>query len=183
MQSSSQALILADSLKKLSFSELMAVYEEGNRENGAEQFPYETEARRIFLAEQNFYDYLRDDFFGQCGAFYAVWTVNGAYASALRMEPYHDGLLLEALETRPAMRQKGYASCLLRAVLEHLAQQGSGPVYSHVSKRNTASVKTHQRCGFSVLHDYAAYIDGSINRRAYTMICSLKGTQKNFEKN
>ena len=85
------------------------------------------------------------------------------------MEPYRDGLLLEALETAPGWRRMGYAVRLIQAVQQMLEQQGSVRIYSHVSKKNTASLKTHLRCGFEIYLDYAAYIDGSVNRRAHTL--------------
>lgn len=167
-------LRIINALNQLSFRELMRVYEEGNRENGAELAPDATEDYQFFLAEQDFYSYLRDTFFRQNGAFYAVWEENGSYISALRVEPYRDGLLMEALETKPDMRRMGYATALIQAVQSHLTEQGEGRIYSHVSKKNTASLITHRNCGFSTLLDYAVYIDGSINRRAFTMVFNVK---------
>lgn len=163
-------LLIADALRKLSFQELMAVYEEGNRENGAELFPDESSDRQICLAEQNFYEYLHESFFKYPDAIYAVWEENGKYISALRLEPFRDGFLLEALETRPTMRKKGYAAQLIKAVQNRLAEQGGGRIYSHVNKKNAASLNAHKACGFSIILDYAVYIDGSVNRRAYTLI-------------
>ena len=97
---------------------------------------------------------------------YAVWEENGQYISAVRFEPYRDGILLEALETAPEHRGKGYAAKLVCAALLQLQLQ---KVYSHVSKKNTASLALHERCGFVKVLDYAAYIDGSVNRNAVTL--------------
>ena len=80
-----------------------------------------------------------------------------------------DGLLLEALETAPNQRQKGYAVQLIQAAQQMLEQQGSVRIYSHVSKKNYPSLKTHFHCKFEIYRDYAAYIDGSVNDRAYTL--------------
>ena len=90
---------------------------------------------------------------------------NDVYFSALRLEPYEDGLLLEALETAPAHRRKGYAEKLIRAVQAEFLQK----IYSHVSKKNTASLAVHQKCGFRQVLDYAKYIDGSVVRSAVTL--------------
>ena len=76
---------------------------------------------------------------------------------------------MEALETAPDKRRMGYGVRLIQAVQQMLAQQGSVRLYSHVSKKNTASMKTHLRCGFEIYLDYAAYIDGSVNHRACTL--------------
>lgn len=158
-------LYLATKLHKLDFTQLMEVYAEGNRENGALFHPDLSENQQILRAEQSFYQYLAEGFFPVAGAVYAVWVENGTYISALRLEPYEDGLLLEALETAPAFRRKGYAEKLIRAVQEAFPQK----IYSHVSKRNTASLGIHAKCGFHRVLDYARYIDGSVNRNALTL--------------
>ena len=166
-------LFIARNLWMLSFGALMEVYREGNLENGRRLAPSETEARQLQIAEQDFYTYLRDCFFTRPGAAYCVLEENGKYISALRLEPYEDGLLLEALETAPALRGRGYASRLIREVQQEL---GNVRIYSHVSKKNIASLKAHRHCGFEVYLDFAAYLDGSVNNRAYTL-----RYEKNFE--
>lgn len=160
-------LCLATKLRELDFTQLMEVYAEGNRENGALFHPELPENQQILRAEQSFYQYLAEGFFPAAGAVYAVWVENGTYISALRLEPYEDGLLLEALETAPAFRRKGYAEKLIRAVQEVFPQR----IYSHVSKRNAASLEVHKKCGFFQILDYARYIDGSIARNAVTLCC------------
>ena len=144
----------------------MSVYAESNSENGQEFWPEESSHRQIALAEQEFYSYLRQVFFKTDGAFYAVLEQDGQYVSALRMEPYRDGLLLEALETAPEQRRKGYAADLVRNVLEHA---GNTKIYSHVGKRNLASLRTHESCGFRIVSDFAVYADGSVNQRCFTL--------------
>lgn len=160
-------LKIATSLKDLSFSRLMEIYIESNLENGEDQWPELSEDRRLLLAEQGFYDYLRESFFRTTGAAYAVWELDGKYVSALRLEPYKDGLLLEALETAPAERRKGYAEALIQAV-QH--RTGGTKIYSHVHKENVPSLKIHEKCGFRRGMEYAAYIDGSFNHRCCTMV-------------
>lgn len=162
-------LIIAKSLKELHFGSLMNIYTETNLKNGARGWPDEPEPRQIMLAEQDFYRYLLECFFETAGAVYAIWMEDGKYVSALRLEPNRDGLLLEALETVPEERGKGYASALIRAVQAWLREQGSVKLYSHVSKRNVASLKTHESCGFHRIREYAVYIDGSVSQEACTL--------------
>ncbi|MBQ8768902.1 MAG: GNAT family N-acetyltransferase [Oscillospiraceae bacterium] len=150
-------LYLAKSLQQLRFGDLMEVYMEGNLEKAAET--------GLLQAGQDFYQYLRDCFFPVPGAVYAVWVEGGEYISALRLEPYKDGLLLEALETAPKHRRKGYAQRLIRAVLAEFPEK----IYSHVSKNNAASLAIHEKCGFSKISESAVYIDGSVNDRAVTL--------------
>lgn len=152
-------------LGELSFPRLMEIYVDDNRENGAERYPEEPEMRQLELAEADFRQYLVEVFFRQKGAFYAIWEESGRYVSALRLEPYRDGLLLEALSTHSAYRRMGYASMLIQAV-QCLPEVEK--IYSHVSKRNAPSQGTHIKCGFRVVADQAVYIDGSVNARAVT---------------
>lgn len=164
-------LKIAKSLGALSFPQLMAVYEESNRENAAQFFPGEPEMRQLALTEARFREYLQEDFFATSGAVYAIWEEQGRYVSALRLEPYRDGLLLETLETIPAERGRGYATGLVKAVLQ-LPEVGK--VYSHVGKRNRFSQAVHQTCGFRQIADHAVYIDGSVDSRAVTLCWERK---------
>ena len=159
-------LLIVEKLKDLSFSQLMDVYEEGNRENGEEFWPDLDPAQQMLQAEQEFYQYLRQVFFPTANARYYIWEEKGQYVSALRLEPYRDGMLLEALETAPAQRKKGYAFQLIQAVQAACPEH---KIYSHVSKRNAASLGTHEKCGFRRIADHAVYADGSVNSRSYTL--------------
>ena len=163
-------LYVAKQLCQLSFEQLMEVYREGNLENGRILAPFDSQARQLQLAEQDFHSYLAETFFPVRGAMYAVWEVEGKYVSALRLEPYRDGLLLEALATAPQERRKGYASALIRAVEEKLCTKAPLRLYAHVAKKNTPSLKTHASCGFLKISDSALYIDGSADSRCVTLL-------------
>lgn len=156
-------------LKELHFGNLMTLYTQSNQDNADELYGQLETGEALLKVEESFYHYLREDFFSVPGAVYAVWEEGGVYISALRMEPYQDGLLLEALETHPSFRKKGYARNLICAVLDHFKQQGRTVIYSHIVKQNTASLKTHETCGFHKFSDHAVYIDGSVTHNAYTM--------------
>jgi len=152
-------LIIARSLRQLHFGKLMDVYAESNSVG----------SKSLLQAEQDFYAYLQESFFCDPDAFYAVWEDDGSYKAALRMEPYKDGLILTGLETVSSERRKGYATLLIRSVLQWLAQQGSITVYSHINKANKASLAVHRVCGFQKLLDHAVYIDGSVLRNSVTL--------------
>ncbi len=153
-------------LADLDFGQLMEVYREGNLENGQELWPELPEGQQIFRAEQDFYQFLREIFFKKPGAYYALWVVDGRYVSALRMESFRDGFLLEALETVPEQRRKGYACALMAGVL---ANCEPGKIYSHVKKTNASSLFVHEKCGFQRISQQAVYIDGSADSRSYTL--------------
>lgn len=165
-------LYVAKRLSQLRFSQLMTVYEEENRKKGAERSPERSENEQILQAESAFYQYLKESFYQTPGAFYAVWVEKDRYVSALRLEPYRDGLLLEALETAPDCRCKGYASAILQSVLDICPEK----VYSHVRKQNGASLAVHEKCGFQIVQDHAVYVDGSVACDAWTLCAHGRGT-------
>ena len=59
---------------------------------------------------------------------------------------------------------------LIQAVQSYLKEQGSGVIYSHVSKKNTASLGIHKKCGFEDFKDYAVYSDGSVLHSDVTLV-------------
>lgn len=162
-------LVIFTSLSGLRFDSLMGVYAESNAENAEELYPDEEKGIALNMVESEFYQYLKEVFFPVEGARYAVWEEGGEYRSALRLEPYRDGLLIEALETHPQYRKMGYGKTLIRSVQKALSQQSSLVLYSHIGKENTASLKTHLACGFQRISEQAVYIDGSVTDRACTM--------------
>lgn len=149
-------MLTVRSINELNFGQLMEVYIEDNlqKEEG------------LLEAEQHFWQYLREIFFKVPGAVYYIWQEAGCYVSALRLEPYRDGWLLEAMETAPDYRRNGYAEKLLRKVLELPDYER---IYSHVHKKNIPSLKIHEKCGFCRISEQAVYIDGSVNSYACTM--------------
>ncbi len=160
-------LLVIDKLRDLRWSSLMAVYLQGNLENGKEFYPDLPENQQLMQAEQAFYDYLQKDFFSHEGDLYCIWEENGSYRSALRLERYEDGLLLEALETHPDFRRQGYAQRLMEAVLQQLQPT---KLYSHIRQRNIASIAVHEKCGFRKISDVARYVDGSVNTHSGTYL-------------
>ena len=165
------------SIQELAFSQLMSVYEESNTLNGQDKYPNASIYTQLREAEQDFFQYLSEVFFRQKSSFYAIWEENEKYVSALRIEPYLDGLLLCALETVPYVRRKGYACQLISVVLQYLGDRGSGTLYSHVSKRNSASLNAHFQCGFRIIKDHAVYSDGSVLPDSYTLAYEYKKSE------
>lgn len=166
-------LVIANKLRELRFRELMDVYAESNEKTGLEEWPDLPAGFAREMAEQSFYQYLKEVFFPTPDACYFLWEEDGKYVSALRLEPYRDGLLLAGLETAPDARQKGYAARLIQETKKWLTSRRFVRLYSHVHKKNLASIKTHEKCGFRHRSDYAEYIDGSVNYRACTLVCEL----------
>ena len=133
---------------------LMDLYAEGNEENAKDameenqNLPFET---ALAQAEEGFLAFLRETFFSRPGSSYWIWEEAGIYLSALRLSTIEPGFYyLEALETHPDYRRRGYAAGLLRAVIAELKKEGPFRICDCVHKKNLPSLATHLACGFTV---------------------------------
>lgn len=147
-------LVVVSSMRKLP-SDLFAVYD----------FPPQE--------EEEFRDYLREVFFKTEGAVYCLWQVDSGCVSALRLEPYRDGMVLAGLETAAQERKMGYATILIQAAMEWAKCRGVTQVYSHIHHGNTASIKVHQRCGFQKVADHAKLLDGTVTAALGTYLLKI----------
>ena len=160
-------LIAAHRLSELDFPRLMEVYEEENRTEGRRLLPEAPPEQQMEHVREEARLYLRDVFFRQKGAAVYVLEENGVYLSALRVEAYRDGVLLQSLETRPDRRRQGCADRLIRQMLGTLAP--GTKVYSHVARKNAASEAVHLGCGFVRQKEFAGLLDGTVTAQYVTM--------------
>ena len=166
-------LKLISSMSQMDPRQLMAVYRESNLKNAKRRYKECTDEMALAREEEDFLNYLREDFFRVKGTLYALWVADGVYKAALRVEPYRDGFLLEALETAPNARRKGYARALMDGIADHLRASGCRCIYSHIHKGNMPSLGVHNQCGFRVIADTAALLDGTVTGRYCTMCLYL----------
>ena len=141
---------------KLDERKLMDVYAESNFENTDFFFPDVSDKNTaVKKVEEGFLDFLMNVFFRQQeDASYWVIEENGVWVSALRTCRVEENTYyLEALETRPDQRKKGYASLLLSGVVNEMNKNGAFRLCDCVGKKNTASVKTHIKCGFKIVSE------------------------------
>lgn len=109
------------------------------------------------------------DFFRVSNSKLFLWVSECYPVAAVRCEPHGDGVLISYLETKPCMRGNGYATALLCATIEHLKSYGVKQIYSHVNKRNKASLSVHKASGFQIQDDFAKLLDGTISQNYYTL--------------
>ena len=149
---------------------LMDVYSESNYENTDYFFPDEADKNvAVKKVENGFLDFLKTEFFTRPGNVYWVLEKDGIWISALRTSEIQNSLYyIEALETRPDHRGRGYASQLLTGVIGALQQGGPFRLCDCVGKRNAASLRTHKKCGFAVISDAGYdYLSGSSDDSVY----------------
>lgn len=134
---------------------LMDIYSESNFENTDYFFPDMRDKKEaVRKVEEGFLGFLKDEFFSQSGSEYWVLESDGVWVSALRLSRIEKGLYyLEALETRPDCRRQGHAARLLDGVIDELKKAGPFRICDCISKRNTASIRTHEKCGFSIVSE------------------------------
>ena len=157
---------------------LMDVYSESNLENTEYFYPGEKDKDlSVRKVEEGFLGFLREDFFRSPGASYWVLEEEGLWVSALRTCLAPSGVLyLEALETRPDRRGEGYGSRLLSEVLGALKEEGPFRLCDCVGKRNTASLRTHEKCGFRIVsEDGYDHLRGEADPRDYGLEYTYTG--------
>lgn len=157
-------LQVIQSIKDLDRSQLMGVYQESIEKNARENYPGRSDG--LLQAEMDLYAYLRNVVFKTAGAKCCLWVHEGVAVSALRLEPYQDGFLLTALETKPECRGQGFAQKLVTGVLEKTVPGTA--VYSHIAKDNLSSIAVHEKCGFHKVYDHARMLDGTVTARVAT---------------
>lgn len=165
-------------LKKIvSFEEvdgrkLMDLYQEGNIEKRDSFYP-DMADRSLALqkCEDEFLDYIRTDFFSREGSEYWILEEGEVWISALRLYKIDEGFYyIEALETHPEYRRRGFAGRLLKGVIEQLKTRGPFRLCDCVGKRNEASIRTHKKCGFEIASESGIdYLNNETNDWQYGM--------------
>ena len=112
---------------------------------------------------------MEKDFLAKPGNTYWILEEEGAWVSALRLSRIEDGFYyMEALETHPRYRRKGYGIKLLQGVIEALKEGGSFKICDCVWKRNTPSLAVHEKCGFGIVSERGMdYIHGEADENNY----------------
>jgi L-amino acid N-acyltransferase YncA len=158
-------------LAEIDSRRLMDIYEEDNYKNIKHFFPEcENQEEGIKKVEEGFINYIQNEFLKLINSYYFVWEENNLWVSALRLYKIEEGIyFLEALETHPGYRKKGYAQKLICNIIEELKKNGNFTIKSCVDTDNVTSLKTHKKCGFvegeGKPFDYTTneYVEDAIN--------------------
>ena len=138
----------------LCYEQLNQVYRESSLENAASWYPEMSPADALRKYEQGHQDYLEQEFFPHGGMLMVLSQEQ--YVSALRLYPQEpERFYMEALETRPDARNRGFSKLLLHEMMLYLNERSCVcSVRSHVSKRNLPSLRAHASVGFHAEADY-----------------------------
>ncbi len=168
-------LIEITSYDSLDTRKLMDLYAESNIENADYFYPnMANKSAALALVEEGFLKFLKTDFFMRPNSTYYILEEEGTWVSALRLSLVEDHdcsrYYIEALETRPKSRHKGYASKLLKEVIETLKHKGSFILCDCISKHNGPSLKTHIKCGFQIASNEGFdYLQNEVDHHCYGM--------------
>lgn len=168
-------LIEITSYDDIDTRKLMDLYAESNIENADYFYPdMANKSAALALVEEGFLNFLKTDFFVRPNSTYYILEEDGVWVSALRLSlvEKHEcsRYYMEALETRPCSRRKGYASKLLNEVIASLKHEGSFILCDCVSKHNEPSLKTHLKCGFQIAStECFDYLQNQADHHCYGM--------------
>lgn len=175
-------LLAIKSPEELDIPKILAIYRESSMKNCQRMHPAETAADSLEQYEAGYVAYMREEFFAQPGRLWMVETVDGLWASTLRLIPLEEPntWMIGSLETHPDHRRKGYAAQLLTDTIQYLEETcGEVALLSGVGKRNIASLQTHLRCGF--IREKETWTEGDVTSdRTCTMAYrSPRGARSN----
>ena len=133
--------------------------------------------KNVIIVESSYLEYIKNEYFALPNATYWILEEEGEYKSALRITETESGLFyLEALETPPKEREKGYGTELLMKVIKTMKEDGPFRLCDSVGKHNTPSLKVHEKCGFSVVSEDAYdYLNKEVDDRCYGLEYVYKG--------
>ena len=165
-------LIEIKTFDQVNGKQLMDVYRESNAENTAYFYPDISDKNEALQnVERDFLRYIEHDFLADSKNRLMVLEKDGIWVCALRLYCVAERLYyIEALETSPEHRRKGYAAQLLTGVMDLLKEQGPYTIRDCVDKKNTASLLTHQKAGFVIYSDAGYdYLQNETDNESYGM--------------
>lgn len=149
-------IVITNDIDRIDFEKLMDIYEESNCENiqkaykiadGLDDFYEKEKIYKIY--KDSYISYLKNEFLANKENYLVILKDKDVYLSGLRLHYRKDYYLIEALETNPNFRNKGYGERLVRDLLKEFKDK---TVFrSEVSISNEKSLGLHKKVGFKVV--------------------------------
>lgn len=155
----------------LNKEEFLAVYK-GSAEINAPQWypdlPFEAAVQKY---ESGYWDFMQRSFWEEKGVLLVAHSDSHYVSAVVAYQKENHSFLIEALETAPNERGKGYGKIVLKEMLDFLVHSDSNAtVYSFTGKKNIASQRTHASLGMEKLHDYWQDESGTIDNTQITYV-------------
>lgn len=157
---------------------LMDIYGESNRENTSYFYPEIADINEALAkVECDYLHYIETDFLANHQNRYIILDHDGIWVCGLRLCQIDDSLYyIEALETHPEHRNKGYCAELLSGVIDRLKQRGQYTIRDCVGKENMVSLQIHQKVGFVIYSDTGYdYLHNEIDPGSYGLQFTFEG--------
>lgn len=139
-------LVVVKQVNEEIIERFFALYEESMKD-------LEANFRSLEEMKEAYASFLKD-FMADPKQLVLVEEIDDIWASALRAVESADGRwFLEAVETKPQERKKGYGEALLHHTISHLRCLGMREVTCTIAKNNVASMALHRKCGFVPTQD------------------------------
>lgn len=147
------------------------VYPESCLDNARWNYPEREDLSDAIREQEHGFVAFLEEFLAEERNRYFVWEEDGQWVSALRLTKLPECEYLEALETSPEHRKKGYGETLIRVVVDYLRQEGPVVIRDNVSKKNQPSLAIHKKCGFTIEEENGInYLEGTESDRVYGMV-------------
>lgn len=162
-------LLIFNNFNSVETERFLAVYKESTADNASRWYPELEPAEAIKKYESGYLEFMQNGFFNVGGTLY-ILSDGEYYVSALRLiQLSENDYFLEALETNPGFRNRGYAKQLLNKTIYSLTENALNfTIKSHIEKNNTASINAHLAAGFVITADYITE-DGKIFNSDYEL--------------
>lgn len=147
-------VVFTNKIEEIDLDKLMDIYEESNWENlfMEQGFLENKKYDKNYLYQQvrkAYKDYIKEDFLENEKNRLAILKDRDTYLSALRVYDKGDFYLIEALETNPKFRRRGYAERLVREVINLLEKDSE--IRSEVGISNKKSLGLQKKLGFKII--------------------------------
>lgn len=149
-------IVITNDIDRIDFEKLMDIYEESNCENiqkaykiadGLDDFYEKEKIYKIY--KDSYISYLKNEFLANKENYLVILKDKDVYLSGLRLHYRKDYYLIEALETNPNFRNKGYGERLMSEVLKAFPYK---TVFrSEVAISNEKSLGLHKKLGFKII--------------------------------
>lgn len=148
-------LLVFKDFESVDAEQFLNIYKESSADNAQKWFPELEKAEALKEYENGFLGFMKNDFFSGGGLLFIIADC-GCYVSALRLyEKAPAEYYLEALETNPDCRKKGYGREVLLQLQRYLKNHSKSYILTaHVEKTNIPSLKAHKSAGFEITADY-----------------------------
>lgn len=171
METSHFEILIFSNPEGINKDEFLAVYKESAKINAPKWYPSLPFEAAVEKYESGYWDFMQDSFWDEKGILLVVSSGSHYMSAVVAYQKANNSFLIEALETAPNERGKGYGKNALKEMLKFLVSSyPDATVYSFTGKQNIPSQRTHESVGMTRIHDYWQDSSGAIDNTQITYV-------------